>query len=66
LLAVGGFAIDLDKWFQAQHCEVGTNIQTAAHPTVAEVLERWEHVRLPVVLIGLGVAMLVQSGALGL
>lgn len=38
----------------------------AAHPAVAKVLERWEHVLLPVVLIGIGLAVLVEGGAFGL
>lgn len=38
----------------------------AAHPAVAEVLERWEHVLLPVVLIGIGLAVLAEGGAFGL
>lgn len=38
----------------------------AAHPAVAQVLERWEHVLLPVVLIGIGMAILIEGGAFGL
>lgn len=38
----------------------------ATRPAVAEVLERWEHVLLPAVLIGIGVAVLVEGGALRL
>ena len=30
------------------------------------MLESWEHVVLPVVLIGIGLAVLVKGGALGL
>ena len=37
----------------------------AAHPAVAAVLERWEHIVLPVVLIGIGVAVLFEGGAFG-
>ena len=38
----------------------------AEHPAVAEVLERWEHILLPIVLIGIGLAVLVEGGAFGL
>ena len=38
----------------------------ATRRPVAEVLERWEHVLFPLVLIGLGVAILVEGGAFGL
>jgi cadmium resistance protein CadD (predicted permease) len=38
----------------------------AARPGVAHMLERWEHVLLPVVLIGIGAAILIQGGAFGL
>jgi cadmium resistance transport/sequestration family protein len=38
----------------------------AAHPAVAAVLERWEHVILPVVFIGIGLAVLAEGGAFGL
>lgn len=38
----------------------------ATHRPVAEVLERWEHVLFPLVLIGLGVVILLEGGALGL
>ena len=38
----------------------------ATRPPVAEVLERWEHVLFPVVLIGLGIFILVSGGAFGL
>jgi cadmium resistance protein CadD (predicted permease) len=30
------------------------------------VLERWEHMILPIALIGIGVAVLVEGGACGL
>ena len=33
---------------------------------VAAVLERWEHILFPLVLIGLGVAILIEGGAFGL
>lgn len=39
--------------------------RVAAHPAVAEVLERWEHVLLPVVFIGIGVVVMVEGGAFG-
>lgn len=35
-------------------------------PPIAEVLERWEHILFPVVLIGLGIVILVSGGAFGL
>ncbi|WP_314028341.1 cadmium resistance transporter [Corynebacterium argentoratense] len=38
----------------------------ATRPPVAEVLERWEHVLFPIVLIGLGIFILVSGGAFGL
>jgi cadmium resistance protein CadD (predicted permease) len=37
----------------------------ARHPPVARLLARWGHVLLPVVLVALGVAILVESGAFG-
>ena len=33
---------------------------------IAEVLERWEQVLFPIVLIGLGIVILVEGGAFGL
>ena len=38
----------------------------ATRPPIAEVLERWEHILFPIVLIGLGIAILVSGGAFGL
>ena len=38
----------------------------ATRQPIAEVLERWEHVLFPVVLIGLGVVILTTGGAFGL
>lgn len=38
----------------------------ATRKAIAEVLERWEHVLFPIVLIGLGVFILVEGGAFGL
>ena len=38
----------------------------ATRPPIAEVLERWEGVLFPIVLIGLGTFMLVSGGAFGL
>lgn len=35
-------------------------------PPIAEVLERWEHILFPIVLIGLGIVILVSGGAFGL
>src|SRR5690625_2482587 len=33
---------------------------------IAEVLERWEHILFPLVLIGLGIVILLEGGAFGL
>ena len=38
----------------------------AAYPAVARVLERWEHIVVPAVLIGIGLVILVDGGAFGL
>ena len=38
----------------------------ATRRPIAEVLERWEHILFPIVLIGLGVAILVGGGPFGL
>ncbi|GAA2012685.1 MULTISPECIES: cadmium resistance transporter [Brevibacterium] len=38
----------------------------ATRRPIAELLERWEHVLFPIVLIGLGVFILVEGGAFGL
>ena len=38
----------------------------ATRRPIAEVLERWEHVLFPIVLIGLGVFILIEGGAFGL
>ena len=38
----------------------------ATLPPIAEVLERWEHVLFPIVLIGLGIFILISGGAFGL
>lgn len=38
----------------------------ATRPPIAEILERWEHVLFPIVLIGLGIFILVSGGAFGL
>ena len=35
-------------------------------PPIAEVLERWEGILFPIVLIGLGIVILVSGGAFGL
>jgi len=37
----------------------------ANHPVIARVLERWGHLVLPVVLIGIGLLILVEGGAFG-
>jgi cadmium resistance protein CadD (predicted permease) len=38
----------------------------ATRKPIARVLERWEHVLFPLVLIGLGIVILVEGGAFGL
>lgn len=38
----------------------------ATRRSVAEVLERWEHILFPLVLIGLGIVILLEGGAFGL
>ena len=38
----------------------------ATRKPIAEVLERWEQVLFPIVLIGLGIVILVEGGAFGL
>lgn len=38
----------------------------ATRRPIAEVLERWEHILFPIVLIGLGVFILIGGGAFGL
>ena len=38
----------------------------ATRPPIAEVLERWEGILFPIVLIGLGIVILVSGGAFGL
>ena len=38
----------------------------ATRKPIAEVLERWEHILFPVVLIGLGLVILIEGGAFGL
>ncbi|MFI6741384.1 hypothetical protein ACIBI9_51430 [Nonomuraea sp. NPDC050451] len=38
----------------------------ATRPLIAKALSRWGHILLPLVLIGLGVAILVEGGAFGL
>ena len=38
----------------------------ATRRPIARLLERWEHVLFPIVLIGLGVVILVEGGAFGL
>ena len=38
----------------------------ATRPPIAEVLERWENILFPIVLIGLGIVILVSGGAFGL
>lgn len=38
----------------------------ATRRPIAELLERWEHILFPLVLIGLGVVILIEGGAFGL
>ncbi len=38
----------------------------ATRRPIAEILERWEHILFPIVLIGLGVFILISGGAFGL
>src|SRR5690625_4974404 len=38
----------------------------ATRRPIAEILERWEHILFPLVLIGLGVVILLEGGAFGL
>ncbi|UVI37844.1 cadmium resistance transporter [Brevibacterium spongiae] len=45
---------------------VGVAKFIATRRGIAEVLERWEHILFPIVLIGLGIAILVGGGAFGL
>ena len=45
---------------------VGMAKFVATRRPIAEVLERWEHVLFPIVLIGLGVVILLEGGAFGL
>lgn len=37
----------------------------ATRRPIAEVLERWEHILFPIVLIGLGMVILIEGGAFG-
>lgn len=38
----------------------------ATRKPIAEILERWEHILFPLVLIGLGLVILIEGGAFGL
>jgi len=38
----------------------------ATRRPIAEILERWEHILFPIVLIGLGIFILISGGAFGL
>ena len=38
----------------------------ATRRPIAAVLERWEHILFPLVLIGLGLVILIEGGAFGL
>jgi len=44
----------------------GAGLWLARRPPIARALSRWGHLVLPVVLIGIGVVILVEGGALGL
>jgi cadmium resistance protein CadD (predicted permease) len=45
-------------------CTLGRFLAT--HPLIAGALDRWGHVLLPVVLIGIGLVILVEGGAFGI
>ena len=45
---------------------VGLGKFVATRRPIAELLERWEHLLFPIVLIGLGIFILVSGGAFGL
>ena len=45
---------------------VGLAKFVATRRPIAEVLERWEHILFPIVLIGLGAFILISGGAFGL
>ena len=45
---------------------VGLGKFVATRRPIAELLERWEHILVPIVLIGLGIFILVSGGAFGL
>src|SRR5699024_8229579 len=45
---------------------VGLARFVATRRPIAEVLERWEHILFPIVLIGLGAFILISGGAFGL
>ena len=45
---------------------VGRGKFVATRRPIAELLERWEHILFPIVLIGLGIFILVSGGAFGL
>jgi len=53
------FLIGVGLW-----CALSWRIAT--HPAVAKALERWEHILLPAVFIGIGLAILIDGGAFGL
>jgi cadmium resistance protein CadD (predicted permease) len=38
----------------------------ATRPLVAKALSRWGHLILPVVLVGIGLVILIEGGAIGL
>lgn len=45
---------------------VGVAKFVATRRGIAEILERWEHILFPIVLIGLGIAILIGGGVFGL
>jgi cadmium resistance protein CadD (predicted permease) len=38
----------------------------ASHPIIARALSRWGHIVLPIALIGIGLAILIEGGAFGM
>ncbi|MBV8927758.1 MAG: cadmium resistance transporter [Mycobacteriaceae bacterium] len=56
---VGLFLVGVAIW-----CAAGWFV--ASRPPVARMLSRWGHVMVPAVLIGIGLAILVEGGAFGL
>lgn len=59
LIYVGVFLVLVGVW-----CAAGRLV--ASRPLIARAMTRWGHVVLPVVLIGLGLAILIEGKAFGL